>query len=507
MPFLKFIANCSINRKYLIAAFSGTAILLTIFKVLYPFADYFSDSYSYIFAAGENLNISIWPIGYSKFLGWFHFFTTSDTILVVFQYIFYMTSSLYFYFTVLYFYPINKSSQIILFICLFFNPLFLYICNYINSDPIFLALSIFWLTELIWILNKPTITHIITQAFVLFACFAVRNNAYIYPIVTILVYLMSNTPLKLKLIGASLGFALIIPFVLFTRNEAEKLTGTKQFSLFTGWQLANNALYSFEWSQPLKNPSKTSEEIEKLAEGFYSSVFQDFREEYLLQNPGNFFIQSPYSPLKVYMTKHYEIKDNLSLNQAWGKSSVAFAEYGKSLILENKVAYFYQFMVPNLKNYFIPHLEKLSEYNLGQNLVDIEAQRWFKYKTNLVRIVYPNLQGYILYGMPFLFLLINAYWLLNTISFLIYRQFKSLDRQLIKLIWLTIAITVSNIAFSVFATIIVMRYQAFPLIVTLLSALLIANWLDKRKEKANPNPTEHRKEIHAFTVLAPEGIK
>ena len=67
-----------------------------IFKMLYPFPDFFSDSYSYLFAAYAHLDANIWPIGYSKFLLVFHWFTHSAIALNFFQYIFMEVAALYF---------------------------------------------------------------------------------------------------------------------------------------------------------------------------------------------------------------------------------------------------------------------------------------------------------------------------------------------------------------------------------------------------------------------------
>src|ERR1700722_13718080 len=58
-----------------------------IFKLCYPYPDFFSDSYSYIYAAAFHMNVNIWPIGYSRFLALFHLLTSSPSALVSFQYL------------------------------------------------------------------------------------------------------------------------------------------------------------------------------------------------------------------------------------------------------------------------------------------------------------------------------------------------------------------------------------------------------------------------------------
>jgi hypothetical protein len=56
------------------------------------------------------LDANIWPIGYSKFLLFFHKLTHSALALVAFQYYFWELSLLYFYFTVHYFHPFQPIA-------------------------------------------------------------------------------------------------------------------------------------------------------------------------------------------------------------------------------------------------------------------------------------------------------------------------------------------------------------------------------------------------------------
>src|SRR4051812_14758465 len=107
--FLQFILQPA-YRKYLYIALGGIVGQLILFKLLYPFADYFSDSYSFIEIAITRDGFNIWPIGYSWFLYLFHFITHSDTAVVVFQYVFLQLAILTFYFTILYWYPLSPGA-------------------------------------------------------------------------------------------------------------------------------------------------------------------------------------------------------------------------------------------------------------------------------------------------------------------------------------------------------------------------------------------------------------
>ncbi len=51
----------------------------------------------------------------------------------------------------------------------------------------------------------------------------------------------------------------------------------------------------------------------------------------------------------------------------WGKASIIYGQYGKWLIKHYPVAFIRYFMLLNVKNYFLPPLEKLEIYNLSED--------------------------------------------------------------------------------------------------------------------------------------------
>lgn len=478
ISFTDFILRDRINRKYLFIALGGTILQFIIFKLLYPYADFFSDSYSYLYGAYANLDVNIWPIGYSKFLRIFHFISHSDTALVGFQYFLYSLSSLYFFFSIIYFYNPVIANKITLFIFLFFNPLFLYVNNYINSDPIFLSLSLLWFTQLLWIIHRPKSYQIFTHAILLFLCFTIRNNAYYYPLISGIVFYLSKQNIKVKIIGFLLPFILIIPFITHTRNVAFQMTGTKQFSLFTGWQLANNALYTYEYVDTIKQLSPQVQELDTLSIQFFRAIPTEYLHNNLLKDEGNFFIRASYSPLKEYLTTHYSLNNDYEILVAWGKASAVFSEYGNYLIKNNPRAYLWQFMIPNMRNYFIPYMEKLQIYNQGSNKVSPIAQHWFNYKSPNIHVVSKDVQGYILYIFPAVFLLVNIYFLVGIIYFLYHKRQTLAKTTFNNSLILATSFQIANFAFCVFATIVVLRYQVFPMIICTTFSLLIAEWID-----------------------------
>jgi hypothetical protein len=498
VSYRRFIWNNPINRKQLLWGSALSISSFVLFKLLYPFPDFFSDSYSYIGAAAANLNISIWPIGYSKFLAALHFLTHSDTVLVRFQYFFIQLAALHFFFTIQYFFTPSKWCRQLLFIFLFVNPLTLYLANTVNSDALFGALSLLWITELIWIVQRPRTYQILTQAILLFLCFTIRNNAYYYPVVSILAFFMSKQSLWRKLSGALLPFALIIPFVLFTENAAYKLTGTRQFSLFTGWQLANNALYIYDQIEVDSNDFATPEarELNRISIAFFKQVNPQVYRDYLDSYVGNFFIRQPEAPLKQYYGHHYKvIKNEYSDIINWAHASAAFEPFGKTIILNHPIDYIQYFVYPNTWHYFIPPLSHLEKYNYGVDDIEPIAQHWFNYRQAKIHVFSHGFQGILLTIYQAFFLLINLYYLWYVLRLGIRVKldgppaFYAIQKVIM-------VFFLFNLGFSLIATENILRYQFVPMIVLFGFGLLLADTLVIKKEsqKTQKSPENSREE-------------
>ena len=472
-------------------AIAVIAIQWIIFKVMYPFPDFFSDSYSYIFAAAENLSVNTWPIGYSKFLHAFHQITYSDNALVTFQYALFEFASLHFFFTVLYLFRTTDKQALsifwtnIIFIFLFIDPLSPYISNYINSDPLFAGISLLWFTQLIWIIHYPKNYQIITQAVLLFLAFTIRNNAYYYPILTILAFALSQQSLVKKTVGALAGIILITLFVYHTEDAAYQMTGTRQFSLFTGWQLANNALYMYDKINVDSNelPTPQARQLDYLAKGFFSRNDKEKFNTFLYSHPGNLFIQFSVSPLKEYLREHYKDTDEYSSIVNWGKASADFDPFGSYLIKTHPIAFTRYFILPNARNYFLPDLEKLEHYNLGSDSVYPLAKSWFHYDSLRINSVSKDLQGALLFLCPLVFLVSNLGLLLLLTWYIIKKKHTFEQPAFNKSLLLVATFGLTNFSFGVFATILVLRYEFIPMIILFVFGIIMLDRVEKYKKR------------------------
>jgi len=482
--FSSFVLRERKNKLLLLIGISAAIIQLIILKVLFPFPDFISDSYNYIETAALHLNVNLWPVGYAKFLWLVHQINYSDTFLVCIQYLLLLSALLYFYYSIVYLYKPSPTNSSLLFIFLIFNPIFPYLSNCVLSDALFTAITILWITQLIWQINRPRLRHILISSALIGVAFTIRYTAIYYPIIMGIAIFLSRANLRTKIGGSLLPLAFMIPFVQITKEKTKDITGTAEFSVFGGWQIANNALYMYSHIDvdPKQLPQETIA-LDAMVKEYYKTMPPSFFN--FSKFPGTFFIKHQHAPLKRYLTEHYAAEIDSNEFQAWGKVSPIYNTYGTYLIRHYPISFIRYYMLLNVKNYFIPFLEKFESYNIGMDSVWYPAQYWFHYKTASVKIVSKNIQRIVFFPYPTFFLILNIYFaaLLSIASFT--GRLKKLTPFANKTLWLIFSFLLVNFLFSVFATPIVLRYQVVPLIILFTFTLLLSEFSNKNEKHQN----------------------
>jgi len=276
----------------------------------------------------------------------------------------------------------------------------------------------------------------------------------------------------------------MIPFYLFTTQKTKEITGTAEFSVFGGWQIANNALYMYDHIKVDSNslPAGTVE-LDRLVRRFYSEVPPKDRN--FGPFPGTYFIKVPYAVLKPYMLWRYTYDSPPGQFHSWGLVSPIYRKYGAYLISNFPWAFARYYLWLNAKNYFLPHLEKFGTYNLETNTVPLEVQDWFDFVSPEVYSVSSTFQGKIFYIFPVLFMALN----LSFIGYFIRVLPKKRRRNLKTGLWVATLFSgvylLVNFAFSIFATPIVLRYQIVPMILLFTFSALL---MDGSEESQIPEP-------------------
>jgi protoporphyrinogen oxidase len=485
--FKEYLLKNSPNRSFLWLASIGILVQFIIFKILYPYAGFIDgDSYVYLQSAYLNGEINTYPIGYSRFLRLFSVFTDSDTALVAFQYLAIQLSALWFIFTLFYFYSPRRLTKWLMLIFVVFNPVFLYISNYVSSDSLFLALSLTWFTLLLWTLKRPTARLITLQVAVLFLAFVFRYNALYYPVITAITYLLSKQSAKSKLAGIVASILIIAAFMFHTSNEYKVLTGIRQFTPFSGWQIANNAMYAYRYvDSPNRNKVPVKLEALDNTVRHYFDTTRDINkhpEEMIVAS--TLYMWDPRSPLQKFMKLRYRNDSTSNLLKKWSSMAPLYESYGYYIIRQYPLVYLKHYLLPNLLKYYAPPGEFLDTYNMGKDTVNKIAVSWFKYKNNKVRTSFKDFDVHCTSYLSGFSGMMNLIFILGSICWFYLKGSNQLFLEK-RILCLALVLWICNLGFSVCASPITLRYQLFSIIVFSSLAFII---LDKLYQLSYADP-------------------
>jgi hypothetical protein len=493
--FRQYIWHNRENRTSLLLSVAAAFILFFIFKKLYPFPNFLPDSYSYLDAAFNNVNINMWPVGYSKFLRFISVFNRSDTGMALIQYLLLQASILFFLFSLRYLLQPGKWVMRVLFTLLVLNPLWFYISNFVSSDALFAALSLLWLTSLLWLMYQPNLRMLILHALVLGFVFSVRYNALYYPFISILVIIITRGTVKTKLLSLLIILLPVSWFVTYTTLKYQEKTGVAQFSAFGGWQMGSNALFMYA-HVPDKDRRPVPEQFKKL-HAFTIKHMDSLK--HVLFRPDNelgiYYLWDEKAPLKKYLAQKYAKDSTTPYLKRWSGVAPLYGKYGSYLIGQYPGTFVRHYLLPNLVNYYSPSPEFLATDNMGKDSVDQMAVVWFGYKTNKVKSLSKDRKIHLTEVFPPILAMINIVFFMSFLGFLFLGGFSKITPYYRKALILMLLVWVSNLVFSVVASPIVLRYQAFPFIITLAFGGLLLGYVIKesfvtKEEYVTPIPGE-----------------
>jgi len=473
--FINFVCKNPWNRVYCLFALTIFLIQFIIFKFKYPFANYMPDSYSYLETAYTNADVNMWPVAYSKFLRLISVFTHSDKVVVGIQYFFIQAGTLLFLYTLIYFLRPSKAIRNFLLGFFLFNPVPLYVANYISADALFMGFSLLWINCLIWILYRPGPRLLLLQALLLLFCFTLRYNAIYYPLITILTFLLSRYNWKFKIGGIILSILLVIVSIWYTSQKMQTITGHRQFSAFGGWQLANNALYMYEHIPPSKRstvPARFSR-LEAMVRQ-HMDTLKKVKLSHEDSVNSYFYLWSGRGPLVQYVQKDWSKDSTTPYFKRWASEGPLYLDYALYLIQRYPIPFLQTFLAPNAVKFAIPPIEFLGVYNMGHDSVSTLAKEWFNYKSLQVKKDSKKAGPILLTAWYVVFsALVNTLIGILMLTLLAFNGFKR--RSIIPLQITTIFATLYtlNLGFSIFSSPIVLRYQLFPLLTSFSIGLII----------------------------------
>lgn len=486
--FSDFLFKNKYNRHFLWFAAIVAVVQFSVFKYFYPFASYIhGDSFVYLSAAAQNLDVDTHLIGYPRFLRLFSVFSNSDTVLTAFQYLVAQASGLFFLFTLFYFHPIGRTIQYILVGFMVINPMFLYMANMVSSDCLFMSLSLTWFTLLLWLIHRPSIRIILWHTLVIAFAFMVRYNALVYPAIAILAFLLARLSWRKKVIGILAPAVLCGLFILYTGNKYSELTGIWQFSPFSGWQAANNAMYTYRYVDSIDRkpvPAKF-----RVLDSMIRNYFDTHRDikKYPLEDvkASTFYMWSAGMPLYDYREKVFrDRKDSTASDlKRWVTMGPLYKEYGTYILKQYPLQYAQYFIWPNFIKYYAPPAEFLEFYNGGYDSVHPRAVTWFRYSSDKIHSRIKDPRAYPLEVYPILTGIMNVVLVCCLACYIWlggWRQQNNFNRTvlLVTITWLL------NAVFTIVSSPAAIRLQAFPILLETTFALVLVDWLWKLAAQA-----------------------
>jgi len=475
------------NQIYTCIALLAAIFIWIIFKIIYPYPFITIDSYYYIAAAYQNASAGSWPIGYSKFIQLVGLISQAPTLLVTIQFIILYFSFLVFFLTIRTCFRLPQWSCLILFIFLFFNPLFIYASNHIMSDILFTGLSMLWFSQLIWIILNPKPYMLFTQALLLLIIFTIRYTALIYPIISVLVFIFNPQPRWQKLIGIALTALFLLAFIQFTRIKMEEIGGVRQFSSASGWKQASNALYMYEHiaNEDHDIVPQKFQVLHQLTKTYFKNTHFHVDLYHIDQDftTGSYYVAAYESPLMQYL----RIKKGQNADVFDFKNIAPFGpyfnDYGNYLILHHPFAFVEHVVLPDFMAYLFPFAEIYGApndlYGLWSNYMGDMAKSWFGITNVTIPVNFIQIRAAILKPWPILFTIIHILFILSLFVLFTFNIYKSLSLPLQYCLLTLVLICILNFFFTILSAASVLRFQFSVVILEFVITIILSSKLTK----------------------------
>jgi hypothetical protein len=183
------------------------------------------------------------------------------------------------------------------------------------------------------------------------------------------------------------------------------------------------------------------------------------------------------SPLRVYLDKNIKIDTTVSYFKRWASVAPLYAAYGNYLIKNHPTEFIKYYAWPNLVKYYAPPTKFMGIYNMGKDSVDEVAAAWFGWKNKMLSTYFKDKKIKITEPFTIISGIINLVFFISLISFVLLSGFTKSSSISKRVLQITLSIWLFNMAFSVLAAPIELRYQLFPIIITFCFMLLLISYV------------------------------
>jgi hypothetical protein len=264
------------------------------------------------------------------------------------------------------------------------------------------------------------------------------------------------------------------------------MTGQSLYSLSSGWQLANNALYIRDHLdlQSEAFPTPQTMELDNLWNKYHKHTNNLIYDYYMDYEP-DIFIRNYKSPLNFYYRSHYKPQNNNEALIAYANASAAFADYGNKIIGGFPGAYARYFIAKNFRHYLLPLTGSLDSYNAGKSDVSPIIQDWFDYQTPTITYPSRSIKEIIFFIFPYIFCLFNILYAGSVIWCLLRKGAFHWKIPITRTALLATIFLIVNCISSVATSVVVLQIMLFPMLICLSFSLLLIQLLDKTEGRSS----------------------
>lgn len=470
--FLRYLTSNDSNHILIILSVILTSLLWLVFKCAYSIPYFSYDSYDYLNAAFANIEPNYHPNGYSKFLDWMQHLAHSKYLLVTVQYCMIQGSLLLLLLSLKYFWRLGIISTSVLFVFFFINPLFIDASNHIMSDVTFTSLTIIFFVLIIWIVYDPKPIMVVFLALIIGITFSLRYNALCFPLIAMLVLLISQIGWPWKIIGIILQLIFIGFLVLNTSKRIESITGVYQFSPFSSWKIANNALYMYAKVKPIEHKQVPPQfvKLDSLVVDYFNKNIDNYTLYDKDYTHGCYYVFSPRSPLTRYSFGDTHPVPIFTYNK-FALSAPLYKSYGEYLIKQHPIEFARYVVWPSILRFIVPHGELFDsidiKFMVPKNDNDGRlAHAWFGFDDDQIYIStwFHSFRNAVLKYTSFSFAIINIFFIISVVLFFIYRRKLRSIKSDFSLEGLFIIFWMVNLLFTSITGPSVVRFELFVVI-------------------------------------------
>ena len=461
--FFTFLFEKEQKRRLL---FYGIFYLITylVLVYLYPFPDGISDSGGYVQSASQNKYLGYRPFGYSKFLIILHDISTSISFVVFVQYWLNAISTVFFIFTIKYFYkPQNKLVELIFEVLSVCSITVIYLTNCILSDSLFTSLTILWMISSIWFINAPKISHktilFLFHVILLGFIFCIRFIGLFYIGITILIVLITLFKQK-KLIAI---IFIIVPIALFSLlyknqiNSSYQLTRIKTFSGFSGWQMANNALHVIPYltsADTTKIRNREVKEFTAYALSCKSEILKNIKPYHT--NAG--FMWDKNLPLKKFLFYKINQRNSDYITTFTYLGENVYSKFASNIMTQHPFLFLRHFILPNTLGVLYPSHDDVCESYTANLIPSNLLKDWFEIDEKTTFYSRSEIVGKVSGIFPVFQLFIWILFFVSVFFHLIKRYNKYWNPVQIKIFWSIVFFIGAYFVFNIYASTFAIRY-------------------------------------------------